>query len=529
MIYVVGSGPAGVSCAMALIKKGLPVTMLDAGIELEPERQQVLQRLASRRREEWDADALHMIKGRTSASISGIPIKYVYGSDFPYREADLFIPIESKKAVASPSLAKGGFSNAWGATCLPYLAADIADWPISVSELAPHYEAVLSFMSLSATRDNLEAAFPLYSTRYRPLRPGRQAAALLQDLHARQSALNAAGILFGQSRLAVRAEADDDGPGCVYCGLCMYGCPYGLIYNSATTLAQLQRESNFRYVKDVVVQKVTEEKGQVRIFAMSRLNRENLVFEGTRAYLACGVWSTTKILLESLEAYDRPVLMKDSQYFLFPLLRYRKAPDVQHEDLYTLAQAFLDITDPQLDGNTVHLELCTYNDLYLRAIRGILGPTYPLLRFPVAEFLGRLLIVQGFLHSHVSATISVRLLQGKDGSPARLALEVNPNPRTGRVIQGVLAKLFANRRYLKAVPLPVPLHIAEPGRSFHSGGTFPMRSAPGEYESDPLGRPHGFERVHVVDATTFPSIPATTITLSIMANAHRIASAYDET
>jgi hypothetical protein len=31
--------------------------------------------------------------------------------------------------------------------------------------------------------------------------------------------------------------------------------------------------------------------------------------------------------------------------------------------------------------------------------------------------------------------------------------------------------------------------------------------------------------VHAVDATVFPTIPSTTITYSVMANAHRIASA----
>jgi choline dehydrogenase-like flavoprotein len=51
-----------------------------------------------------------------------------------------------------------------------------------------------------------------------------------------------------------------------------------------------------------------------------------------------------------------------------------------------------------------------------------------------------------------------------------------------------------------------------------------MRREPGDFESDVLGRPHGFDRVHIVDATTFPTIPATTITFSVMANAYRIAA-----
>jgi choline dehydrogenase-like flavoprotein len=43
-------------------------------------------------------------------------------------------------------------------------------------------------------------------------------------------------------------------------------------------------------------------------------------------------------------------------------------------------------------------------------------------------------------------------------------------------------------------------------------------------ETDVFGRLPGWKRVHLVDASVFPSIPATTITLTAMANAHRIAS-----
>jgi hypothetical protein len=51
-----------------------------------------------------------------------------------------------------------------------------------------------------------------------------------------------------------------------------------------------------------------------------------------------------------------------------------------------------------------------------------------------------------------------------------------------------------------------------------------MRQEPGEFETDILGRPFGWKRVHAVDATVLPTIPANTITSSVMANAHRIAT-----
>ena len=52
-----------------------------------------------------------------------------------------------------------------------------------------------------------------------------------------------------------------------------------------------------------------------------------------------------------------------------------------------------------------------------------------------------------------------------------------------------------------------------------------MRDRPGELECDVLGRPQGLDRIHLVDSSTFPTIPSTTITFTVMANAHRIGSA----
>jgi choline dehydrogenase-like flavoprotein len=68
------------------------------------------------------------------------------------------------------------------------------------------------------------------------------------------------------------------------------------------------------------------------------------------------------------------------------------------------------------------------------------------------------------------------------------------------------------------------MRTGKPGRGYHSGGTFPMRRSPSTFESDTLGRLPGWERVHAVDASILTDIPATTITFSVMANAHRIGS-----
>jgi len=95
---------------------------------------------------------------------------------------------------------------------------------------------------------------------------------------------------------------------------------------------------------------------------------------------------------------------------------------------------------------------------------------------------------------------------------------------TGRILRALIKKLFRARRLLRAVPLAPLARIAQPGRGDHTGGSFPMRSNPGPLETDVFGRVPGMQRVHAVDASIFPSVPATTITLTAMANAHRIGS-----
>jgi choline dehydrogenase-like flavoprotein len=91
-------------------------------------------------------------------------------------------------------------------------------------------------------------------------------------------------------------------------------------------------------------------------------------------------------------------------------------------------------------------------------------------------------------------------------------------------MRAAIGKLGDNARLMRAFPLLPLLRSFNPGKGNHFGGSFPMRREPGAFESDALGRPAGLRRVHVVDATIFPSFPATTVTFTVMANAHRIAS-----
>ena len=362
---------------------------------------------------------------------------------------------------------------------------------------------------------------PLYSDNPRSIPASEQAERLLHHLGDNRSALRNSGITFGRSRVAVD-------PACFRSGLCLYGCPHKLIYNSADTLAELSQHPRFRYRGDVVVNRIEESNGGVSILARSRSDGSPQNFRGDRVFLACGTIATTRILLESLNAYDQPVTLRDSQYYNFPMMQFNRTKHVRDERLHTLVQVFLEILDPLISEYLVSLQLYSYNDLYEKSLRSMFGQAYRFLRWPLESLVSRLWVVQGYLHSSISPTISTRLERPRSDEAGVLHLERVDCEAAPKAIRQVLKKLFRHRAHLRSVPLSPMLKRGNPGRGFHTGGSFPMRSTPGPPETDTLGRPPGFERVHAVDATVFPSIPATTITLTVMANAHRIGAACQE-
>ena len=518
---VIGSGPAGVACASALLARGARVLMLDAGITLEPERARIVSELAQKKSSEWQPSQIATVHGDSDADLKGLPVKKLFGSDFPYRESEQKIPWRGHDVGVCPSLGLGGLSNVWGAAMLPFRDDDISDWPIKNSDLAEHYRAVTEITGFAGRRDGLEELFPLHTQNPTSLRSSRQAALFLENLERHREALRDRGWNFGQSRLAVRAADSARGPGCVYCGYCMTGCVYGCIYNAADTVRELQRNANFQYESDVIVSRVHEKSDAVVVDASHRQTGGPLSFEADRVYLAAGVIPTAQIVLRSQDAYDRPLMLRDSQYFLFPLLRAHGVRDLESEALNTLSQAFLELRHPQVSRHSVHLQVYTYSDTIASAVRRSLGP----LKLFARPILGRLLIIQGYLHSNESPAI--RMTLKRDGAKDFLQLEPALNPETAGCVKKVLRELQGQFRALGGFVVPPMVQIAKPGRGFHCGGSLPMRAQPGDFETDCLGRPRGWSRIHVVDASALPAVPATTITFSVMANAHRIGASAD--
>ncbi len=524
MYLVIGSGPAALAATMALVSQGHHVTILDAGTRLEEGRQKIVDRMSHQEPDSWNRDDLNSIIGERSATSETVHSKLSYGSSYSFDSRAGAVGVKwAEKQGFNHSLARGGLSNVWGSSLLPYRQEDISDWPINLSDLVSHYQAVMRFVPGTHFKDDLDEILPSYSDQENTLEPSRQGAALLDDLETRKKSLRRSGIFFGRSRLAIRANGDASHRPCAYCALCLSGCPYGLIYSTAQTLDELIASGQVRYLPDHLVEKFEMAGSGAIVSGRTLADDAPFSYHAARVFVGAGVLPTAKIVLNSLQAFDKPIQLVDSQYFIYPLLRAAMIPEVETERTHTASQAFLEIDDRSISDHLVHLQIYGYSPfLHHELNRTFLK--WPL-RLPAfrRHFLGRLLVAQGFIHSKSSGHVELTLKKSSDGSSfldARIR-------RTGQAFITTLKvgwKLMKQSLNLRAIPLIPGLKFPNPGSGYHSGGTFPMRHQPGPLETDVLGRLPRMDRIHLVDASVLPSIPATSITLSVMANAHRIAS-----
>src|SRR5215469_15516344 len=167
--------------------------MLDAGIKLEPERARIVSELGQKKSAEWQPSQIATIHGESDADLKGLPVKKLFGSDFPYRESVEKIPWRGPDVAVCPSLGFGGLSNVWGAAMLPLRDEDIPDWPIKNADLAEHYRAVTEITGFAGRRDGLEDVLPLYANNPASLKQSRQGELFLANLERHREALRLRG------------------------------------------------------------------------------------------------------------------------------------------------------------------------------------------------------------------------------------------------------------------------------------------------------------------------------------------------
>lgn len=490
-VIVVGSGPAGVSVAKGLLERGCTVTLLDVGNTLEPEKRNLL------RKTQESGNLLNINSLRSHANAKK-ELKLPYGSNFIYEAVRDHFFWKTQNCYLQPSFAQGGLSNVWGGAIAEYSPKELMDWPISCRNLSFHYSEIISWLGKYYTANTSSFL-------------SQQAIYLKNAWEKYQFELEKNGFNYGSPILAI------DFNHCSMCGLCQYGCPYELIYNSSMHLNLLNQNSNFNYVSDIVVTNFSENNYQVEIIVKNSKNQQLKKFFSDRLFIACGGGLSSLLYLRSLDKPGKTLHLKDSQHFILPCLLDRSIKNVMNESLHTLCQLKASVNQRNVSNFPIHLQFYTYMDLYLNELKNKLGLMFSALKPLFKHWLERLVVIQGYLDSKESNHLII-----KYDTSGRFIIKSNKTMPVTSTINQVVKYLKQHNNQLALKPLQFLMSKSLTGQSNHVGSSLPMSDEPKEDEVDIWGRPRHFNRIHFVDSSILPSIPAGPITLTIMANAYRI-------
>jgi choline dehydrogenase-like flavoprotein len=533
-LVVVGSGASGVHFALTALERGFDVTMLDVGyvrpdpVAPDATFSQMPERLEDPVAYFLGADGEGVVYPATTSSYYGQPPSktFVFRRPSPFR-------VQDGVMRAFFSFARGGLAEAWTAGAYEFGPEDLADFPFDPGSLVDGYRTVVDRIGVTGEPDDLAPFFPL-SDGYLPPLPLDRHSALLVERYRRERAQLRERFRFhlGRSRVAVLSRDHAGRPACGQLGRCLWGCPTRSIYSPVSTLAACLEHRSFHYRSGLLATHF-EYGGDGRITSLAAIPSEGgpaASFPGDVFVLAAGALASSKIYLESIlrrtHTAERLTGLMDNRQAHVPFLTPAMIGSPVDTDQYQYHHlAFgLERPDPK---EYIHGQITT-----LRA-----ASIHPIVQSLPLDFRGA---TAAFRALRAGLGIANVNLADRRRAESGLTLEPDPEPGRSRLVidyvddpaePALLADALGRvRRALRRLGCWLPpgmTRVLPKGTSAHYAGTLPLSRTPGRHTCAPDGRSHEFPNLVVADGATFPFLPAKNLTLTLMANATRMARALE--
>ena len=522
-VIVVGSGPGGANAAVPLVEKGLSVVLLDVGEE-DRRYAKLIPSESFRSLRENDTDQHRYFLGDDFEGISfgkvGLGAQLTPPRQYVMTSAASRMATESSTFHLSESLALSGLGAAWGAGVFPFSEQELAGWPISREELAPHYAAVASRIGTTGGNDDLSEMIGEFTT-MPPVEIDTNAETVLDRYTSRRDAFAREGFFLGRTPLAIcTGPLNGRGP-LEYRDMEFWADTDRSVYRPRFTIEELRARTNFSYESRRFVRSFAEDAEGVDVTSE---NVETGAIETHRAralVLAGGTTSSARIILRSLGRYGQPVSLLCNPYTYVPVVNARMIGRPAGDRRHSLAQLTALYAPEGREHGMVVTQMYSYRSLL----------TFKLLKEAPIAYREGLRIMQlltsafgilGINHEDtLSASRNCRLEQGVGGSDRLLvnyALSNEEEARHARDEAQVIR--FFRRIGCWAIKAIRPGH----GSSIHYAGTFPMAAEGGELTCNADCRLRATRAVYLADGSPFPYLPAKGLTFTIMANANRVGS-----
>lgn len=515
-VLIIGSGPAGAHAAQALVESGVTVLMLDGGNDAP----KALAETPDRNFADIRKNDTHQYRWFLGDDLSGIPIEGLTGGlgggqvsgnrSYVVRGADHALPLALKNCQVIQSLAKGGLGAAWGAACAILDEGELFTLGLDAAEMQTHYDAVIERIGVSGA----------------PVRPGIQPA-LKPDHHAarafaafeRNRKKFETDLLSVQQPLSAVLTKDlGDRRATAYSDMDYWADPRKSVYRPQFTIEELERRPNFHYKGGFIVDRIEETTEEAVVYAHGRGPVAGLeTFSAKRVILAAGAVNSARILLRSKRLYDTPQPFVGKPHVFSACIDWKSLGSAGPDERTSLCQLL--VMDERRRGGMQSgcAQLYSYRSLQLFRLIGSAPAALPEAMRVLAALTPSLVIADIRFPTFAVPHNTLKL---KRSGTVSISMDVrgterDERDRTWKRLRKALAQL--------GMPAVKNMTLPEASTS-HYAGTIPQ-SADGRIPltTDAAGKVRQCQRIWVADASVLPCLPAKPHTLTIMANARRIA------
>jgi choline dehydrogenase-like flavoprotein len=513
---IVGTGPAGVSAGYALAAAGRQVLFVDGatGHEVLSPPQGKFKELR-RAGSDWmfGRAAFSTRKGDENLSPKA-RVSTLEGAFSNFQELNR---IAGEAFTVVGSLSIGGLSNAWGSGVAAYDAHEMSAFPFQASELKAAYGRVASWMGLSgACDDDLQQFFGVDDWAEPAVYLDQNHQLLWNRYQARRARRRGGPVRIGRARVAVLRTPRDGRGACDYDGMCLWGCSRGALFSTRYKHGEISGWPNVTTRTGVVVDRLVRTGQHWQVHGRDR-NGTPYTAEAKRVLLAAGTLATTAIVLRSKAMYDVSLPLFSSPMGAFLLWMPQRLGAAVGNGVGFAQLSFVSELDG-IDG-AGHAFGNLFSTAFLPVTDFLRHAPLPLATAADAfrMVLPSAVVGNFFLPSAYSSH------QASLSADGVLVVRGGLKPEADHALKSLKNRLAKAFMTLGAILVPGSFKPGAIGGDVHYAGTLPMSRNPTPLQSDANGQVQGMEGVYVVDGASLPQLPSKAHTLTIMANADRIA------
>jgi len=517
---------AGAHSAQTLVESGLKVCMLDVGYaddyykKITPKDD-----FCSIRKNNKNQHEIFLGKYFESIQLGGVKIgaQLTPGRSHLIKDINKYLPVVSDTFSPYESLAYGGLGSGWGAGAFTFSNPELKAMGLDKTEFEKAYNVINSRIGISGERDD---SSPFCNDKLAnlqsPVKLDSNSSKIYEKYLRNRSKVNNLDVYLGRSNLAVLTEDFNGREKLKYREMSFYDDHGESVYRPWMTVNVLLEKDNFVYQPGILVTSFSEKETYVEVRSIDTKTNEQKIFKCKKLVLASGVLSTARIVLRSADSHEKLPLLCNPYTYL-PTMNFSRIAKPIESQRTSLSQLFMFYDKYR---NNMDVSTCSFYSyrslLSFRIIK----------EMPLAMRDSRLLMryllpaltIIGIHHPERGSDFKYLCLDKDDskmtGDILRISYklsceETHENRSREKVITKALFKLGL---------IPLTKETPGMGASIHYCGTLPFSNEERLFTLGFDGKLMGSKNVFVADSSGFKYLPSKGITLTLMANAHNIAS-----